>query len=63
MSKKISIKLVRSAITENPKAVKNLMALGLGTKIGRVKVHNDSPHIRGMIAKASHLVEVKEVNV
>lgn len=62
MTKKLSVKLVKSPISQNPKARKNLLALGLGRKIGRVKVHNDTPHIRGMIAKTSHLIEVEEVD-
>jgi large subunit ribosomal protein L30 len=32
-------------------------ALGLG-KINKVKEHNDTPQIRGMIDKVKHLVEV-----
>lgn len=62
MAKKLSVKLVRSVISQKEKIRKNLLALGLGTKIGRVKVHNDTPVIRGMIAKTSHLVEVEEVD-
>ncbi|PKK91418.1 MAG: 50S ribosomal protein L30 [Candidatus Wallbacteria bacterium HGW-Wallbacteria-1] len=61
MSKKLEIKLVKSPITENPKARKTLVALGLRKKINRVVVHEDTPQIRGMIAKTSHLVEVREV--
>ena len=37
---------------------KTLIGLGLN-KIGRSKILNDTPSIRGMIDKVKHLVEVK----
>ncbi|MFA5449945.1 MAG: 50S ribosomal protein L30 [Clostridia bacterium] len=57
---KIKVTLVRSTIgcIESQKA--NIKALGL-TKIGAEKIHNDTPVIRGMIAKVTHLVRVEEV--
>ena len=55
----IKIKLVRSRIALKPGQKKNLDALGL-TRCGREKTFEDSPAIRGMIAKVSHLVEVNE---
>lgn len=61
MSKKLSIRLVKSPITENPKARLTLVAMGLGKKIDRVVIHDDNPVIRGMIAKTVHLVEVQEI--
>ena len=37
---------------------KTLIGLGLN-KIGRSKILNDTPSVRGMINKVKHLVEVK----
>ncbi len=59
--KKISIKLVKSVIGSKPVHRKNIRALGL-RKIGQVVERDDSPVIRGMINKCSHLLEVKELN-
>jgi large subunit ribosomal protein L30 len=55
----IKVKLVRSRIARKPRQKKNLDALGL-TRCGKEKTFEDSPAIRGMIAKVSHLVEVSE---
>jgi large subunit ribosomal protein L30 len=55
----IKVKLVRSRIACKPSQKKNLDALGL-TRCGKEKTFEDSPAIRGMIAKVSHLVEVSE---
>ncbi|MCL1985664.1 MAG: 50S ribosomal protein L30 [Betaproteobacteria bacterium] len=55
----IRVKLVRSRIARKPCQKKNLDALGL-TRCGREKTFEDTPAIRGMIAKVSHLVEVNE---
>ena len=56
---KIKVTLVKSTIgcQENQKA--NVAALGL-KKIRDTKEHNDTPAIRGMIKKVSHLVKVEE---
>ncbi len=54
----IKIKLTRSRIGTTPNQRKVLDALGL-RKREQVKVHTDSPSVRGMIAKVVHLVEVK----
>ena len=56
---KIKVKLVRSRIARKPNQKKNLDALGL-TRLGKEKTFEDSPAIRGMLAKVSHLVEVSE---
>ena len=54
---KIKIKQIASTI-DRPKNQKLIIeALGLG-KIDRVKEHNDTPQIRGMINKVKHLVQV-----
>lgn len=55
----IKIVQVRSSI-KSPKVQKlTLRALGL-KKLNRVKEHNDTPQIRGMIAAVKHLVKVVE---
>ncbi|MCK4333511.1 50S ribosomal protein L30 [candidate division WOR-3 bacterium] len=59
-SKKLKVTLVRSLIDSKPVHKKNARALGL-RHIGASRIHDDTPVIRGMIAKVSHLVEVKEV--
>ncbi len=56
---KIKITQVRSII-DRPKIQKRTIeALGLG-RPNWTKVHNDTPQIRGMINKVSHLVKVEE---
>ncbi|MBF1378977.1 MAG: 50S ribosomal protein L30 [Porphyromonas sp.] len=55
----IKIVQVRSSI-KSPKVQKlTLKALGL-KKLNRVKEHNDTPQIRGMISAVKHLVKVVE---
>lgn len=55
----IVVTQVRSTIGEKPKNRGTIRALGLG-KIGRSRVHEDNPVIRGMIHNVQHLVEVKD---
>ncbi len=57
--KKIKIKLVKSIISENPKARKTVRALGF-RKLNQIIEHNDTPQIRGMINRVSHLVKIIE---
>jgi large subunit ribosomal protein L30 len=57
MADKIRVKLVRSGIGRPKKHRDTLRGLGL-TKMHRERELNDTPAIRGMIAKVSHLVEV-----
>ena len=52
---------VRSGIGRKPPQRGTLRALGLG-RIGRSRVFDDRPDVRGMLAKVSHLVEVEEVS-
>jgi large subunit ribosomal protein L30 len=54
---KIKVKQIRSTIDRPKKQKLIIEALGLG-KISKVREHNDTPHIRGMIAHVKHLVEV-----
>jgi large subunit ribosomal protein L30 len=55
----IQVKLVRSPIGYNKTQKATVQALGL-TKLHQVVEKNDSPAIRGMINRVSHLVEVVE---
>jgi len=54
---KIKVKQIRSTIDRPERQKKVIESLGLG-KIDKVKVHNDTPQIRGMINKVKHLVKV-----
>lgn len=49
------------SIIDRPKDQKlTIEALGLG-RPNYSKVHNDTPQIRGMVNKVSHLVKVEEI--
>ena len=54
---KIKVKQIRSTIDRPWRQKRIIEALGLG-RINKVKEHNDTPQIRGMINKVKHLVEV-----
>jgi large subunit ribosomal protein L30 len=54
---KIKVKQIRSTIDRSWRQKRIIEALGLG-RINKVKEHNDTPQIRGMIDKVKHLVEV-----
>jgi len=57
---KIKVVQTRSVI-DRPKAQKRIIeALGLGRPNWEI-VHNDTPQIRGMIKKVTHLVKVVKV--
>lgn len=58
---KLKIKLVRSTIGNKKDQKATVEALGL-RKLSQVVEHDDTPEIRGMVNKVSHLVEVEEVN-
>ncbi len=60
MAKKLKIKQIRSIIDRPKKQKLTIEALGLG-RPNYVKIHNDTPQIRGMIKKVSHLVTVEEI--
>ena len=55
--KKLRIKLTRSLIGLSPSQEATVKALGL-RRMHREVVHDDTPTIRGMIAKAPHVLEV-----
>ena len=49
------------SVIDRPKDQKlTIEALGLG-RPNYTKVHNDTPQIRGMINKVSHLVKMEEI--
>ena len=58
--KQIRIRQVRSGSGRPKKHRRTLEALGL-KKHQQSVVHDDTPAIRGMIGRVSHLVEVTEV--
>ncbi len=60
MSKKLKVTQIRSIIDRPFKQKRTIEALGLG-RPNYVKVHNDTPQIRGMLTKVSHLVKVEEI--
>ena len=55
---KINVTLKSSVIGSNKRQVATVRALGLG-KVNSTAVHEDTPQIRGMIAKVNHLVTVE----
>lgn len=59
MAKKLKITQTRSIIGRKKDQKLTIEALGLG-RPNYTKVHNDTPQIRGMINKVSHLVKVEE---
>lgn len=60
MAKKLKVTQTRSII-DRPKIQKRTIeALGLG-RPNYVKVHKDTPQIRGMLDRVSHLVKFEEV--
>jgi large subunit ribosomal protein L30 len=56
--KKLRIKLTRSLIGLSPSQEATVKALGL-RRMHREVTHDDTPTIRGMIAKAPHVLEVR----
>ena len=55
--KKIKVKQIVSSVRRQPYQKKNLIGLGLN-KINKTVELDDTPSIRGMISKVSHLVEI-----
>jgi large subunit ribosomal protein L30 len=60
MALKLKVKQVRSGIGRPEKHRKILKGLGL-TRMNKVVILNDTPAIRGMIRKVSHLVAIAPV--
>jgi large subunit ribosomal protein L30 len=57
---KIKITQTRSIIDRPKKQKLTIEALGLGRPNWTV-VHNDTPQIRGMVQKVTHLVKIEEI--
>lgn len=58
--KQLQITLVRSLIGRTESQRATALSLGL-RKIHQSVVREDSPSVRGMIAKVNHMVECKEI--
>lgn len=59
--KKLRITQIRSIIDTLEPHKRTVKALGLGRPNWSV-IHNDTPQIRGMVAKVKHLVRVQEID-
>ena len=55
--KTITVKQIASSIGRKFDQKQTLIGLGLN-KIGRIKELEDTPSVRGMVRKVSHLVEI-----
>ncbi|MDB5483300.1 MAG: ribosomal protein [Caulobacteraceae bacterium] len=56
---KVTVRQTASPIRRKSDQRATLIGLGLN-RIGRTAVLNDTPSVRGMIAKVAHMVEVVE---
>jgi large subunit ribosomal protein L30 len=61
MSKKLKVTQVKSAIGRVEKQKLTVRALGI-RRLNQTVMHNDTPQIRGMINKITHLLKVEEVD-
>lgn len=59
VEKKLQVTLVRSPIGYSVRQKATVRALGL-RRLHYTVVHTDTPALRGMLAKVTHLIEVKE---
>ncbi len=59
VEKKLQVTLVRSPIGYPVRQKATVRALGL-RRLHYTVVHADTPALRGMLAKVTHLIEVKE---
>lgn len=57
--KTLKVRQTGSPIRRKPDQRATLVGLGLN-KIGRVRELEDTPSVRGMISKVSHMVEIVE---
>lgn len=57
---KLKITLIKSTNKSKEKQIATVVALGL-KKIGSSVEHDDTPQIRGMINRVSHLISVEEI--
>jgi large subunit ribosomal protein L30 len=58
--KKVRVTYVKSAIGYSERHKATIRALGF-SRLNQVIEHNDTPSLRGMLAKVSHLVRYEEV--
>jgi large subunit ribosomal protein L30 len=56
----LKITQIKSIIDRSARQKKNIEALGL-KKVNDSVVHEDAPHILGMIRKVNHLIKVEKV--
>lgn len=59
--KRLRVTYVKSAIGYSKKQKATVAALGF-TKLKQTRVLDDTPAVRGMIAKVKHLVRVEEID-
>jgi len=62
MEKKLKITLVKSYIGRPEKQRKVLRGMGL-QRLNKTVLLSDTPEIRGMVRKVTHLVTVEEIKV
>ena len=60
MAETITFTLVKSSIGSTEKIRATLTGLGL-TKMNKTMTRKNTPELRGMLSKVSHLVRIKEV--
>ncbi|ABI61470.1 50S ribosomal protein L30 [Granulibacter bethesdensis] len=58
---KLRVTQIASVAGRKPGQKETLIGLGLN-KIGRTRVLEDTPSIRGMTRKVAHLIQVEETN-
>lgn len=58
---KLKITQIHSGIGRPAKQKRTIRALGI-RKLNHTVVHTDTPQVRGMIEKVSHLVSVEEIS-
>jgi len=59
MSETVTVTLVKSGIGSTKRVNATLIGLGL-TKMNKTVTRKDTPELRGMIRKVSHLVRLEE---
>ena len=62
MTKSIRVKMVKSPCGRIPKQRKTVLGLGL-RRTGDERVLEDTPSVRGMVAKVPHLVAIIEEGI
>jgi large subunit ribosomal protein L30 len=61
MSKKVKVTLVKSVFGRHPSHRATVFGLGLRKKINTTRILEDTPAVRGMIAKVGYLLQVEEI--